>query len=66
MKGFLLSVLVCVVSRSSIVPGKVLGGATLAAVQGIVFLVFAPLVGVHLTPAAIGLSILAMVMITSS
>ena len=63
-EGFLLSVLAAPVSRSSIVLGKVLGGATLAAVQGIIFLVFAPLVGVHLTPAAIGLSILAIAMIS--
>jgi ABC-2 type transport system permease protein len=63
-EGFLLSVLAAPVSRSSIVLGKVLGGATLAAAQGIIFLVFAPLVGVHLTPASIGLSILAIVMIS--
>ena len=60
-EGFLLSVLAAPVSRSSVVLGKVLGGATLAAIQGIIFLVFAPLVGVHLTPSAIGLSILAVV-----
>ena len=63
-EGFLLSVLAAPVSRSSVVLGKVLGGATLAAIQGIIFLVFAPLVGVHLTPAAIGLSILAVLMIS--
>src|ERR1700760_917986 len=63
-EGFLLSVLAAPVSRSSVVLGKVLGGATLAAVQGIVFLVFAPLVGVHLTPVAVGLSILAVLMIS--
>src|SRR6201999_3004157 len=63
-EGFLLSVLAAPVSRSAIVLGKVLGGATLAAIQGIVFLVFAPLVGVHLTPAAIGLSIVAIVLIS--
>jgi ABC-2 type transport system permease protein len=63
-EGFLLSVLAAPVSRSSIVLGKVLGGATLAAVQGIIFLVFAPLVGVHLTLPAIGLSILAIAMIS--
>ena len=47
-EGFLLSVLVAPVSRSAIVLGKVLGGTTLAAVQGLIFLVFAPLVGVRL------------------
>jgi ABC-2 type transport system permease protein len=63
-EGFLLSVLAAPVSRSSVVLGKVLGGATLAAAQGIIFLVFAPLVGVHLTPAAVGLSIVAVLMIS--
>lgn len=57
-EGFLLSVLAAPVSRSAIVLGKVLGGTTLAAVQGIVLLVFAPLVGVHMTVATTGLAIL--------
>jgi ABC-2 type transport system permease protein len=47
-EGFLLSVLVAPVSRSAIVLGKVLGGTTLATIQGLIFLAFAPLVGVHL------------------
>jgi ABC-2 type transport system permease protein len=63
-EGFLLSVLAAPVSRSSVVLGKVLGGATLAAAQGIIFLVFAPLVGVHLTAQAVGLSIVAVVLIS--
>ena len=63
-EGFLLSVLAAPVSRSSIVLGKVLGGATLAAVQGIVFLVFGPLVGIRMTPQAIGLSMLVIMMIS--
>ena len=29
--------------------GKVLGGTTLSAIQGLIFLVFAPLVGVHMS-----------------
>src|SRR5437588_1799246 len=48
--GFLLSVLVAPVPRSAIVLGKVLGGTTLSAVQGLVFLAFAPLIGVHVSP----------------
>jgi ABC-2 type transport system permease protein len=48
-EGFLLSVLVAPVSRSAIVLGKVLGGTTLATLQGLIFLVFAPLAGIHLT-----------------
>src|SRR6476619_89923 len=47
-EGFLLSVLVAPVSRSAIVLGKVLGGTTLSAIQGLIFLAFSPLVGVHL------------------
>src|SRR5271170_1845456 len=49
-EGFLLSVMVAPVPRSAIVLGKVLGGTTLAAIQGMIFLVFAPFAGVHLNP----------------
>jgi len=52
-EGFLLSVLVAPVPRSAIVLGKVLGGTTLAAVQGMIFLVFAPFAGVHLDLAQV-------------
>ncbi len=48
-EGFLLSVLVAPVPRAAIVLGKVLGGTTLSAIQGLIFLIFAPFVGVHLT-----------------
>src|SRR6266699_4447996 len=51
-EGFLLSVLVAPVRRSAIVLGKVLGGTTLSAAQGFIFLVFAPLVGVHMSLAS--------------
>jgi ABC-2 type transport system permease protein len=47
-EGFLLSVMVAPVPRSAIVLGKVMGGTTLSAVQGLIFLVFAPFAGVHL------------------
>ena len=46
-EGFLLSVLVAPVPRSAIVLGKVLGGTTLSAVQGLIFLLFAPFARVH-------------------
>ena len=49
-EGFLLSVLVAPVPRTAIVLGKVLGGTTLAAAQGLIFLIFAPFAGVHLHP----------------
>jgi ABC-2 type transport system permease protein len=46
-EGFLLSVLVAPVSRSALVLAKVLGGTTLATLQGLMFLVLAPLLGIH-------------------
>ncbi len=49
-EGFLLSVMVAPVPRSAIVLGKVMGGTTLSAVQGMIFLIFAPFAGVHLNP----------------
>ena len=54
-EGFLLSVLVAPVPRTAIVLGKVLGGTTLAAVQGMIFLIFAPFAGIHLDPVQIAL-----------
>lgn len=47
--GFLREMLVAPVRRSSLVVGKTLGGATVAALQGTIMLVFAPLIGVRLT-----------------
>lgn len=47
-EGFLLSVMVAPVPRAAIVMGKVLGGTTLSAIQGLIFLAFAPLVGVRM------------------
>src|SRR5579864_7976061 len=41
-EGFLLSVLVAPAPRTAIVLGKVMGGTTLATLQGLIFLVFAP------------------------
>jgi len=48
-EGFLLSVMVAPVPRSAIVLGKVLGGTTLSAIQGLIFLAFSPFVGVHMS-----------------
>jgi len=47
-EGFLLSMLVSPASRTSMVLGKILGAATLAWIQGLIFLAFAPLAGVHI------------------
>lgn len=65
-RGFLSSVLVAPVSRSAIVMGKVLGGATLSAIQGLVFLVFAPAVGVHFTAESFLIIVLSVFMMAFS
>ena len=49
--GFLQGVLVAPVPRSAIVLGKILGGTTLAAIQGGIFLLLAPFAHVTLRPA---------------
>ena len=46
-EGFMLSMLVSPAPRTSLVLGKILGSATLAWIQGLIFLAFAPLAGVH-------------------
>lgn len=46
-EGFLQSVLVAPIPRLSIVLGKVLGASTVGFLQGLCFLVFAPLAGLH-------------------
>ncbi len=50
-EGFLQGVLVAPVPRSAIVLGKVLGGTTLALLQGTIFLALGPLAGIWMTPA---------------
>jgi ABC-2 type transport system permease protein len=52
-QGFLQGVLVAPVPRSAIVAGKVLGGATLAWLQGVLFLVLAPFLGLRLTALSV-------------
>ena len=63
-EGFLLTVIASPVSRGAIVLGKVLGGATLAAIQGLIFLCFSPLAGVH--PSFAGLLLAAAVVMLIS
>lgn len=48
-EGFLLSVLVAPISRSVLVLAKILGGTTLALLQGLIFILLAPLVGISLS-----------------
>jgi ABC-2 type transport system permease protein len=65
-EGFLLSVLVAPVPRTAIVLGKVLGGTTLSAVQGMIFLLFAPFAGVHLDPVQVLLVALVVFLVSFS
>ena len=48
--GFLKEVLVAPISRASVAVGKTLGAATVALLQGMLILSFAPLIGVSLSP----------------
>jgi len=54
-QGFLLSVLVAPLPRFTLVLGKILGGATLAAAQGLLFVLLAPAAGLKLAPAQFAL-----------
>jgi ABC-2 type transport system permease protein len=47
--GFLKEVLVAPISRAAVAAGKALGSATVALLQGIIILLFAPLIGVSLS-----------------
>jgi ABC-2 type transport system permease protein len=48
-EGFLLSVLASPAPRGAIVAGKVLGGATMAAVQGLLFFIALPPAGIYVS-----------------
>jgi ABC-2 type transport system permease protein len=48
-EGFLQSVLVAPISSGGIALGKIAGGTSLAVLQGAIFLLFAPLIGIHMT-----------------
>src|ERR1700744_4361819 len=50
-EGFLLSMLVSPAPRTSMVLGKILGSATLGWIQGMIFLLFAPLAHIDIPPA---------------
>ncbi|HUS18609.1 MAG TPA: ABC transporter permease [Terriglobales bacterium] len=65
-EGFLLSVMVAPIHRAAIVLGKVLGGATLASLQGLMFLVIAPFIGIRFGIGQFGLMALAVFLIAFS
>ena len=60
--GFLQGVLAAPVSRAELVLGQALGGTTLAVLQGLLLLPFAPLAGLHLT---VGTALGAVVIMTA-
>ncbi|UCH50480.1 MAG: ABC transporter permease [Chloroflexota bacterium] len=51
--GFLKEVLVAPISRASVAVGKTLGSATVALLQGLLILLFAPLIGVSFTASTL-------------
>lgn len=56
-EGFLQAVLVAPIPRSAFVLGKLLGGTSLAMIQGVLFMLLAPLAGIPLSaiPATLGI-----------
>jgi len=56
-EGFLQSVLVAPVSRGAIVIGKIMGGTLIALIQGVFFLLLAPVAGIHLTAVSFLMSV---------
>jgi ABC-2 type transport system permease protein len=60
-QGFLQGVLAAPVPRATLVFGQALGGTTLALIQGLIFLVLAPLAGIALSPASIAVTAAVMI-----
>ncbi len=63
--GFLKEVLVAPISRASVAVGKTLGAATVALLQGIIILLFAPLIGVALAAGTV-LALLSLMLLLSA
>jgi len=61
--GFLKEVMVAPVSRLSVALGKLAGGSTVALVQGVLVMLFAPLLGIRLTPGQAVMLIALMLML---
>lgn len=59
-QGFLQGVLVAPIARPTIVLGQALGTTTLALIQGLIFLLLAPTVGIRLSAAATVLAVTVM------
>lgn len=63
--GFLKEVLVAPISRTSVALGKTLGGATIALLQASLLFVFAPALGIELTPLLV-LQLLALMFVMAA
>ena len=63
-EGFLLSMMVSPAPRTSMVLGKILGAATLAWIQGLIFLAFAPLAGVRVGVSQVLLAAVAIFLVS--
>jgi len=59
--GFMREMLVAPVSRAALIAGKTLGGGSIAITQGLILLVLAPAVGVHLTVARVAALLAALI-----
>jgi ABC-2 type transport system permease protein len=59
-EGFLQAVLVAPIGRAQIVLGKVLGGASVALLQGLILLALSPALGIAPAPAAAALAVLSL------
>jgi ABC-2 type transport system permease protein len=64
--GFLKEVLVAPISRVSVAAGKMLGAATIALLQGMLILLFAPLIGVSLSARTVLLVLPLMFLLAAS
>jgi len=62
-EGYMKEILVSPVSRTNVAIGKILGSTTVAVIQGLLMLVFVPIIGVEVTLKSILLLIPAMVMV---
>ena len=62
--GFLQGVLIAPVPRSAIALGKITGGATIAILQAVVFMMLAPLAGIPLTVGSAAMTLVALVLIS--
>lgn len=60
--GFLKAVLVAPVSRPSVAVGKVCSGAIQALVQGVLLLIFAPMIGIYFGPLQLLLFVIFMIL----